>query len=446
MTSARRMARMALAVAGVAAAGFGLACSSDVTGPDPGAEERALVRRIEASDTAECIAEYQRVIPLLPTMTPLQRIAEIRRILALCQAPASPGTLQVDTSTTGDDIDPDGYSVSVTGQTSQAVAVNGSVSFPNLTAGNYQVELTGVAANCTVAGSNPRTVAVAGGGSTTMTTFAVACASGPPPSGPEGVIVFTSDQDGSLDIYAMNADGSNQVQLTNDGNQEQHSRISTDGQRIVFVSDAGGDREIFIMDIDGSNVTQLTSNTVRDHEARISPDGTRIVFERQVAGVDQVFVMDVDGTDQTQLTFETSNSGEPAWSPDGTQIVFSSTRLGGREVWVMDADGSDPVRLTSTVGINGDPVWFGTQIAFESSRTGAFEIFLMNDDGTNQVALTSGGTNSVDPHWSPDGTMLTFERSNDIFTMDADGSNVVNRTNSAAGDHNPSWGPGSIAP
>ena len=147
-----------------------------------------------------------------------------------------------------------------------------------------------------------------------------------------------------------------------------------------------------------------------------------------------------------QLTFETSNSGEPAWSPDGTQIVFSSTRLGGREVWVMDADGSDPVRLTSTVGINGDPVWFGTQIAFESSRTGAFEIFLMNDDGTNQVALTSGGTNSVDPHWSPDGTMLTFERSNDIFTMDADGSNVVNRTNSAAGDHNPSWGPGSIAP
>lgn len=443
MRSVRPLTRIMVA-AGIAVAGFGLACSNDVTGPDPGAEERALVRQIQASDAAACSAEYQRIIPLLPAMSPLERIAEIRRILVLCQAPSSPGTLQVDTSTTGDDIDPDGYSVSVTGQTSQAVGVNGSVSFPNLTPGNYQVQLTGVAANCTVAGSNPRTVAVPGGGTAT-TTFTVTCEGEPPPGGPEGVIVFTSDQDGTLDIYAMNADGSNQVQLTNDSNQEQHSRISTDGQRVVFVSDAGGDREIFIMDIDGSNVTQLTSNTVRDHEARISPDGTRIVFERQVAGVDQVFVMDVDGTDQTQLTFETANSGEPAWSPDGTQIVFSSTRLGGREVWVMDADGSDPVRLTNTVGINGDPVWFGTQIAFESSRTGVLEIFVMNDDGTNQVGITSGGTNSVDPHWSPDGTMITFERNGDVFTMDADGSDVVNRTNSAGMDHNPSWGPGSIS-
>lgn len=444
MDSPRRMARTALIAVGIAVAGFGLACSNDVTGPDPGAEERALVRRIEASDAAACIAEYQRVIPLLPTMTPLERIAEIRRILAICQAPSSPGTLQVDTSTTGDDIDPDGYSVSVSGQTSQAVGVNGSVSFPNLAPGNYQVQLTEVAANCTVAGLNPRTVAVSSG-STATTTFTVTCETGPPPPGPEGVIVFTSDQDGSLDIYAMNADGSNQVQLTNDGNQELHSRISTDGQRIVFVSNADGDREIYIMDIDGSNVTQLTMNGVRDQEARISPDGTRIVFERQVAGVDQVFVMDVDGTDQTQLTFETSASGEPAWSPDGTQIVFSSTRLGGREVWMMDADGSDPVRLTNSIGINGDPVWFGTQIAFESSRSGSFEILVMNDDGTNQVAITSGGTNSIDPHWSPDGTMLTFERANDVFTMDADGSDVVNRTNSAANDHNPSWGPGSIS-
>lgn len=443
MQSARRMARTSLAVMGIAVAGFGLACSNDVTGPDLGAEERSLVRQIEASDAAACIAEYQALIPLLPTMTPLQRIAEIRRILALCNSPSSTGTLQVDTSTTGDDIDPDGYTVSVTGQTSQAVGVNGSVSFSNLAAGNYQVQLTGVAANCTVGGSNPRVVAVSSG-STATTTFDVTC-EGEPANGPEGVIVFTSDQDGSLDIYVMNADGSNQVQLTDDGNQELHSRISTNGQRIVFVSNADGDREIFIMDIDGSNVTQLTFNTNRDQEARLSPDGTQIVFERQVAGVDQVFVMDVDGTDQTQLTFETAHSGEPAWSPDGSQIVFSSTRMGGREVWVMGADGSNPVRLTNSVGINGDPVWFGTQIAFESSRTGTFQIFVMDSDGTNQVQITNAGIESVDPHWSPDGAMITFERGGDVFTMDADGSDVVNRTNSAATDHNPSWGPGTIS-
>ena len=98
-------------------------------------------------------------------------------------APSSPGTgsLTVTTATSGasGDLDPDGYTVSVDGgAASQPIATNGSVTFTG-PAGDHSIALTGVAANCTVSGANPRTVTVPAGG-TASTTFSVSCA----PTGP----------------------------------------------------------------------------------------------------------------------------------------------------------------------------------------------------------------------------------------------------------------------
>jgi len=96
--------------------------------------------------------------------------------------PPTTGTLTVTTSTTGSDLDPDGYTVTVDGTNSQAIGTNNSngVTFPGLSAASHTVELTGVASNCTVSGSNPRNVTVAAG-SGGSTAFAVTCAA--PPSG-----------------------------------------------------------------------------------------------------------------------------------------------------------------------------------------------------------------------------------------------------------------------
>jgi hypothetical protein len=87
---------------------------------------------------------------------------------------ATVGALEVTAATTGDDLDPDGYAVSVDGGTPQAIAIDGTVSFPGLDAGDHTVELSGVAANCSVGGENPRTVAVTAG-ETAQTTFDVTC-------------------------------------------------------------------------------------------------------------------------------------------------------------------------------------------------------------------------------------------------------------------------------
>ena len=87
---------------------------------------------------------------------------------------ATTGTLTVTTATTGANLDPDGYSVSVDGGSGTSIADNGSQSFTSLSSGNHSVSLSGVAANCTVSGGTSQTANVPAGGSVTA-AFQVSC-------------------------------------------------------------------------------------------------------------------------------------------------------------------------------------------------------------------------------------------------------------------------------
>jgi len=84
------------------------------------------------------------------------------------------GNLTATTNTTGSNLDPDGYTVTVDGTTSQPIATNGSVTFNDLPAGSHSIALSGAAANCTVTSANPQTVTVPPGGTATA-TFSVSC-------------------------------------------------------------------------------------------------------------------------------------------------------------------------------------------------------------------------------------------------------------------------------
>jgi Tol biopolymer transport system component len=129
---------------------------------------------------------------------------------------------------------------------------------------------------------------------------------------PDGqTIVFTSHDriDDPLnsvtaEIYTMSADGTGFAQrLTVNTEEERAPAWSNDGARIVFMCRRGGnDFEICAMDADGSNQVQLTSNLVGDLTPTWSPDDQQIMFHRPVAGRLQLFVMNADGTNQHQVT------------------------------------------------------------------------------------------------------------------------------------------------
>ena len=90
------------------------------------------------------------------------------------------GALTIATSTSGANLDPDGYMLTLDGMSSQAIGINDTLTV-TLPAGAHPVALSGIAANCTVSGGNPRTVAVQAGGADT-TIFAVSCSAASPPA------------------------------------------------------------------------------------------------------------------------------------------------------------------------------------------------------------------------------------------------------------------------
>src|SRR5207248_2966151 len=124
-----------------------------------------------------------------------------------CTAPPpQTGNLTVTTSTTGSNLDPDGYTATVDGGASQSVGTNGSVTFTGLSAGSHSVALSGLAANCSVSGANPQTVTVPSGGTATA-TFAVSCAATGGGNGTLTVTTSTTGSDLDPDGYTVTLDG-----------------------------------------------------------------------------------------------------------------------------------------------------------------------------------------------------------------------------------------------
>ena len=89
---------------------------------------------------------------------------------------ATTGSAHITTTTTGADLDVDGYQIAVDGGAAQAIGANTTVTVGNLTAASHSVTLSGLTANCTVSGTNPRSVGVTAG-ATVDVSFDVACVS-----------------------------------------------------------------------------------------------------------------------------------------------------------------------------------------------------------------------------------------------------------------------------
>jgi TolB protein len=167
-----------------------------------------------------------------------------------------------------------------------------------------------------------------------------------------------STTDVNQNVYVINSDGTGFQQLTTDGNN-QFPTFSPNGKKIAFTSDRTGVEQVWVMNADGSNQTQLSHSGVKEDQVPDwSPNGKRIAFAQGNVGSGRIWVMNANGTNPVQLTSGPGDDFGTAWSPDGQRIAFVRDFANGdRSVWTMNADGSDQHRLTPIPLTEYVPTW-----------------------------------------------------------------------------------------
>jgi Tol biopolymer transport system component len=172
-----------------------------------------------------------------------------------------------------------------------------------------------------------------------------------------------------VQIDVMSTDGSNVQTLLSNDTFNMEPRWSPDGSKIVFMSTLGGDGvQIYTMNADGSDITELT-DVGNNGDPAWSPDGSQISFgSSRVSNELNIFTMNADGSNLKQITnfVEPAEAGDTAWSTDGTRIVFERD-VGGdyqsnpnaqAQVWVMNSDGSDQQTMGENCSAVGcSPRW-----------------------------------------------------------------------------------------
>ncbi len=177
---------------------------------------------------------------------------------------------------------------------------------------------------------------------------------------------FTGNDSTWFDIHVVNADGTGLRNLTKSFGGDWNPSWSPDGTKIAFVSSRKQPvaccvypypyMDVFIMNADGTNQTRVTDDALFDDGPAWSPDGSRILFTRETAGDLRLHTIRPDGSELSLIATPTEVDQHAKWSPDGTRIAYSSRPPGASpgpeaawdyEIFTIKPDGSGFTRVTN---------------------------------------------------------------------------------------------------
>ena len=266
-----------------------------------------------------------------------------------------------------------------------------------------------------------------------------------------------------LQIYMMDLTKKSVTALTSGGDTESIPLAwHPDGQKILFVTLYIFDQEIlgsdiFVMDNDGENIINLTQTPEMEMSASWSPDGGQIVFDREV-GEDEsaIFIMEADGQNPQRITFQPGRNFVPSWSPDGDKIAFLSHQNRVPRIYTMDTDGQNVQQIAHNQRkFDGPPIWSpdGRGLAFMSGDDQGWGLYVTDPQGHNEnlIVRLPHSLPSVltwdRPAWSPDGQHLIYvveeQNSEGLMKIRIDGDMPTRlKTGELVNWLSPVWSPG----
>ena len=267
-------------------------------------------------------------------------------------------------------------------------------------------------------------------------------------------IVFTSRRDGNFEIYSMNPDGSDQINLTQHRAKDSAPVWSPTGEQILFTSDRGGVDDLYLMDPDGTNVRQVFKKLIGREFPTWSPDGKALAYHR--FHTLSIYTASIDGKDEKELT----DGLWPTWSSNGSEIAF----MAGKFAWADNGNLIVPQVRVQIINLQThveeallpgeiqmfDPTWApdSAQIAFSwrgKAVGGTMGIHVVNRDGSGLRKLIDpeNGTAAFNPTWSPDGNALIYNKGTggvrDLFKITLDGGVPKQLTHRWGDNFNADW-------
>ena len=257
-------------------------------------------------------------------------------------------------------------------------------------------------------------------------------------------IIFTSDRNGSEDVYSMNLDGSELIQLTDHPGKDNYPAVSPDGKKIAYTSDINGIWQIMIMNWDGTDKTQLTYNPWSSGYPTWSFDGRFIFFEVYQDGDWEIYRINSNGGNLKRLTFNPDiYDWHPATHPFQDKVIFESGNSRNEDLYDMDYN-AENLRIISDISMRKRVPAIsidGQMIAFMGYEGNNTLIYTMDGRGENIKKVSGDLINCGHPVFSPDNAFIAFECTIDgqqeLFAISPDGSNPVRLTNSAGNDSDP---------
>jgi len=267
-------------------------------------------------------------------------------------------------------------------------------------------------------------------------------------------IVFNTFRDGNREIYLMNPDGTQQVNISNHPAEDVYPVWSPTGEQILFVSDRDGVRDLYLMDADGKNVQKIFRQSAHRADPTWSPDGKQIAYHHFDGTTWFISIATITGKQEEQVT----RGRCPRWSPDGTEIAFvwlgkAHERL-APNLWIIRnlyqlrvidlQTREEETLLPNHHPVMHGPAWSspGDKLAFSWLKHDFWKekwkraqdkgvdfaevdiqdvrdketVYIVNRDGTGlQQIVEEAGSEASSPVWSPRGDALIYTQEIDNY-------------------------------